>query len=300
VVFGKSTNFSNVDVAFTFNPCGHNWSIDYLIGKCKFIVYDYQMDYVQAVILSVIEGLAEFLPISSTGHLILASDLLKIVQTDFVKSFEIIIQLGAILAVVVLYWKKFLDTKLWPIIISGFIPTAIFGFIFYKTVKNYLLGNSLVVVIALFLGGILLILIEKFLAKNGKIGQINQTNQIGLKKAALIGVFQSVSIIPGVSRSASTIIGGLICNLDRKTAIEFSFLLAIPTMFAASALDIYQTKLNFTQQELICLSLGFIGAFITAIFAIKFFLKFVQNHTFIPFGIYRIIIAIVFWFIFLT
>ena len=251
------------------------------------------MDYLQAGILSVVEGLTEFLPISSTGHLILASDLLKITQTDFVKSFEIIIQLGAILAVLVLYWKKFLEVKLWPKILTAFIPTAIIGLIFYKLVKDVLLGNTAVTLIALFLGGIALIVLEMYFKEKDR--PTKKLEQISLKNSFLVGLFQSISIIPGVSRSASTIIGGLICGLDRKTAIEFSFLLAVPTMFAASALDIIETQLNFTQNEIICLILGLFGAFITAIFAIKFFLKFIQNHTFIPFGIYRIVLAILYY-----
>lgn len=254
------------------------------------------MDFTQALILSVTEGLTEFLPISSTGHLILVSDILNIPQTDFVKSFEVIIQLGAILAVVTLYFKTLILKKsLWIPIFIAFLPTAILGLIFYKIIKTYLLGNIEVVLIALFLGGIILIVFEKFEAD--KEHYIKEIEKISLKQAFIIGLFQSVSMIPGVSRSAATIIGGLFLGLSRKTAVEFSFLLAIPTMTAATGLDLFKTGFNFSFQEYQLLGIGLLGSFLTALIAIKFLLNFVQNHTFIPFGIYRIILAIIFWLI---
>jgi len=259
------------------------------------------VDFLQAVILSIVEGFSEFLPISSTGHLILASEILKIPQTEFVKSFEIIIQIGAILAVLFLYWKKITSNfKLWPKLILAFIPTGIVGLTLYKMIKGFLLGNSLIVVGALLLGGILLIILEKIYQEKdlpaGRQGHhISSVDQISNKQAFLIGVCQSISIIPGVSRAASTIIGGMFLGLKRQTSVEFSFLLAIPTMFAATTLDLVKSNFSFTQNEIILLIIGVLGSFITAIFAIKFLLKFVQTHTFIPFGIYRIILALLFW-----
>lgn len=252
------------------------------------------MDFIQAIILSVVEGLSEFLPISSTGHLILTSKLLNIPQTEFVKSFEIIIQLGAILAVVFLYFKKIITNfKLWSKLLIAFLPTAIIGLTLYRLIKDFLLGNSLITLLALFLGGILLIILEKTYKEQKH--HISTLDQMTSKQAFLIGLCQSISIIPGVSRAGATIIGGMFLGLKRTTAVEFSFLLAIPTMAAATALDLIKSDFNFSQHEYSLLTLGLLGSFITAIFAVKFLLKFVATHTFIPFGIYRIILSILFF-----
>ncbi len=253
------------------------------------------MNYLDVLILSIVEGITEFLPISSTGHLILASEFLKIKQTDFLKSFEIIIQFGAILAIVFLYWKTLINNKkIWEKILIAFIPTAIIGYIFYGIVKNYLLGNTYITLMSLFIGGIILIILE--LIYKEKEHHAEKIESISSKNAFLIGVFQSISMIPGVSRSAATIVGALFLGAKRKAAVEFSFLLAIPTMLAATVLDIYKSSFSsFTNQEYIFLTIGFIGSFIVSIFAVKFLLKFIKNHTFIPFGVYRIILAILFW-----
>lgn len=252
------------------------------------------MNFFHAIILSIVEGITEFLPISSTGHLILASDLLKLQQTEFMKSFEIFIQLGAILGIVVLYWKTLIkNIEIWKRIIIAFIPTGILGIVFYKIVKTFLLGNVMVTLLALLIGGILLIILE--LVHKEKDNHKEKIEDISLKNAFLIGLFQSVSMIPGVSRSAATIVGGLILGTKRKTAIEFSFLLAIPTMIAATGLDLVKSNLSFDSGELSLLAIGFIGSFIVAILAVKFFLDFIKKHTFIPFGIYRIILAILFY-----
>jgi undecaprenyl-diphosphatase len=252
------------------------------------------MDYLQALMLSIVEGISEFLPISSTGHLILASDLLHIQQTEFVKSFEIFIQLGAILAVVVLYWKTFFtNSEGWKKVLAAFIPTAIIGFILYKFIKQFLLGNTYITVLALLIGGILLILLE--LLYKEKEHHVDKLENISYKNAVLIGIAQSLAVIPGVSRSAATIICALFVGTKRKAAVEFSFLLAAPTMLAATVLDITKSNFSFSSSQWSLLLVGFLGAFITAIFAIKFLLQFIKNHTFIPFGIYRIILAILFW-----
>jgi undecaprenyl-diphosphatase len=244
------------------------------------------MTGIQAIILSIVEGITEFLPISSTGHMILASTLLKIQETDFVKSFEIIIQLGAILAVVILYWKKLWVNNMRVFI--AFIPTAIIGVVFYKYIKDVLLGNPWIVVWSLGVGGLLLILLEKFHTEKQK--------NMSLLDAFIIGCTQSLSIIPGVSRAAAAIAGALMLGVKRETAVEFSFLLAIPTMAAATGLDLLKSGRNFTGSQYELLAIGFIGAFITALIIVKWFIGFVKTHTFIPFGIYRILAATAFYF----
>ena len=255
------------------------------------------MDLLQALILSLIEGITEFLPISSTGHLVLASQILNIPQTEFVKSFEIIIQLGAILAVVFLYFRALLNTKIWPQIFIAFLPSALVGFLLYGFIKDALIGNSLITVIALLLGGIAFILIEY--SNKDRKQTINSFEQISYKNAFLIGVFQSISVIPGVSRAGATIIGALLIGVNRKTAAEFSFILAIPTMLGATSLDIFETKLNFSSNELFLLTLGFTASFIFALLSVKLLLKYLTNHNFMAFGIYRIAIALIFWLIYL-
>ncbi|QQG47855.1 MAG: undecaprenyl-diphosphatase UppP [Candidatus Woesebacteria bacterium] len=245
------------------------------------------MNIFQSIILSIVEGITEFLPISSTGHLILTSQILKIAQTDFVKTFEIAIQLGAIMSVVFLYWQKIIKSKtLWKEILASFIPTAVIGFIFFKLIKNYLLGNSHVVVISLIIGGIALIIFEKYI----KLKKKKPT----LKDYFLIGIFQAIAVIPGVSRAAATIIGGELVGLDKKEAVEFSFLLAAPTMFAATALDLVKSGFSFTGNEILIMAVGFIGAFVTATLTIKAFIKFIQKNNFVGFGIYRIIVGLIF------
>jgi len=256
------------------------------------------MSLIHVFILSVIEGLTEFLPISSTGHLILASKLLDIAETDFVKTFEIVIQLGAIMAVVVLYLRRFFDIKLIKKLIIAFIPTGIVGLLLYPFIKNFLLGSSLVTLNALFWGGIALIVIEYIFKKKNAAHEIdNKINyeKITYKKAFLIGCFQCLSVVPGMSRAASTIIGGLTTGLNRPTATEFSFLLAVPTMVAASALDIYESRQYITQSGTLTLIVGTALSFVFAMLAIKFLISFVKKHNFTVFGIYRIILAALFW-----
>ncbi len=252
------------------------------------------MDFFQAFIFSIVEGVSEFLPISSTGHLVLTAKLLNIPQTDFVKSFEIIIQLGAILAVVFLYWKTIWgNKKTWRPIAAAFIPTAIVGLVLYKFIKSYLIGNEFVTLWALAIGGVIMIGVEYWFGKKNL--EVSEIEKITTKNAILIGIFQTLSIVPGVSRAAATIIGAMIVGTKRKTAVEFSFLLAIPTMAAATGLDLLKTNLSFTGQEWGVLSIGFIGSFVFAMIAVKFLIRFVKHHTFIPFGIYRIILAILFF-----
>lgn len=254
------------------------------------------MTILQTILLSFVEGVSEFLPISSTGHLILASQILKIEQTQFVKSFEIIIQLGAVLAVVFLYFRILLNTKIWPKIIVAFLPSAFVGFIFYKLIKSVLIGNSLITIIALLLGGFAFIIIEYW---NKNKSHTSELEKITLKSAFLIGIFQSVSVIPGVSRAGATILGALLLRTDRKTAAEFSFILAVPTMLGATLLDIFETKLAFSNSELFLLIIGFVSSFVFAMVSVKFLIGYLSNHSFTAFGVYRIIVAIVFWLVYL-
>lgn len=262
------------------------------------------MDLVQTLILSFVEGVTEFLPVSSTGHLVLVSQVLNIEQTEFVKSFEIIIQLGAILSVVFLYFKTLINTKIWPQILVAFLPSVIIGFVFYKFIKDILIGNSFITVAALFVGGLAFITIELW-NKNkglpaGRQGQANiDLEKISLKNAFIIGLFQSVSVIPGVSRAGATILGALLLGTNRKTAAEFSFILAVPTMLGATVLDITQTKLAFSSSELAMLFVGFFASFVFAAISIKLLIKYLQNHSFISFGIYRILISSIYFLIFI-
>jgi len=254
------------------------------------------MNILQALILSAVEGISEFLPISSTGHMVLAADILRISQSSFVKDFEIIIQLGAILAIVVLYWSTlFKSVEVWKRIIVAFIPTGIIGLLLFKVVKNYLLGNLYVTLISLLVGGIILIILE--LIYKEKEHHIDNIEDMTLPKAFMIGLFQSVAIIPGVSRSAATIIGGLFLGTKRKAAAEFSFLLAVPTMLAATGLDLIKTNFSYSPNEWLILAVGFLGAFVMALISVKLFLQFVQRNNFIIFGVYRIIAAILFYLI---
>lgn len=252
------------------------------------------MDFIQAVILGVVEGITEFLPISSTGHLILVSNLLQIKQTEFVKTFEIAIQSGAILSVIFLYGRTIIrDFELIKRVLIAFIPTAIIGFTLYKFIKQYLIGNSEVVLGSLFLGGIVLIAVEMLF--KAKSQQLTAKGQISYEKAFVIGLFQSVSMIPGVSRAAATIIGGMLVGLPRKTAVEFSFLLAVPTMIAATTLDIRETSFTFNSNQWAALAAGFITSFIVALITIKWLLKYVQTNNFIIFGVYRIVLSIIYF-----
>lgn len=253
------------------------------------------MNLFQTIILSIIEGVTEFLPVSSTGHLILASKLLGIPATEFTKSFDIFIQLGAIMAVVSLYFRKVIsEPKIIKPIFIAFLPTGILGALLYKTIKTHLLNNDMVVVAALAGVGLLLIGIEwywkKYPQKNTKT-----LLALPIKTLITIGLFQSFSMIPGVSRAGATIVGGMLSGLSRKDAVELSFLLAVPTMAAATGLDLLKNAHAFTPGELGMLATGFVISWITAFIVIKGFIRFVTTSTFTGFGIYRIIVAGLYW-----
>lgn len=254
------------------------------------------MHMLHVMILGVVEGITEFLPVSSTGHLMLTARLLGIRQTEFLKSFEIAIQLGAILSVVVLYWSLLIrNREIWKRLAVAFLPAAVIGAIFYKLIKKYLLADSGVVLWSLFIGGVFLVVFELF--HREKDNAVSELPQVTYPQALIIGFFQSLAMIPGVSRAAATIIGGLVVGLKRKTIVEFSFLLAIPTMLAAAAWDFIKSAQAFKQGELFFLGAGLIISFLVSIFAIKFLLAFIKRHSFILFGAYRIAVALVFWFI---
>lgn len=274
------------------------------------------MTIIQAIILGVVEGISEFLPISSTAHLIITAKLLQIEQSSFLSSFLISIQLGAILSVAVLYaktiWQK---PKLILKISAAFIPTAIIGLTLYQFIKSYLLDNLLTISLALLFGGIAIIFLEKYF-KQRKEKDLNiaekdiskdseDTNEssgieketaladITYSKAVYIGLFQALAVVPGVSRSAATIMGGLSLGISRQNIVEFSFLLALPTMAAATALDLYKSPPILDQSTLIVWLIGIIVSFITAILGIRFFLKYIKNNDFQFFGWYRIVIGLI-------
>jgi undecaprenyl-diphosphatase len=248
------------------------------------------MSILHAVILAVIEGLTEFLPVSSTGHMIIASSMMGIASDEFVKMFTVAIQLGAILSVLVLYWKKFFQSvQFYITLFIAFIPAAVFGKLFNDQI-DALLENALVVGTTLLLGGIVLLFIDKLFDPN------RETNdEITYPKALKIGFFQVIAMIPGVSRSAATIIGGLQQKLSRRAAAEFSFFLAVPTMFAATAYKLYKyidSGFTFGPEELTMLAIGNVVAFVVAMIAIKGFITFLTKYGFKLFGWYRIIIGI--------
>lgn len=249
------------------------------------------MTIFQSVILGIVEGITEFLPVSSTGHLIIVSDYLKIATTDFTTTFSIAIQLGAILSVLFLYRDRLLrDRDVWLKIIYAFIPTAILGFIFYDYIK-IILGDGLSITAwMLLVGGVVIILFEKFISP--RFDFLNSVSNLPIRKSVIIGLAQSVAMIPGVSRSGASIIGGMSVGLSRKEAVEFSFLLALPTMLAATVFDVYQNwQVVLEDGNFRVLSVGFILAFILAIIAIKFLIRFVESHTLTAFGWYRVILG---------
>jgi undecaprenyl-diphosphatase len=249
------------------------------------------MSLFHALILGIVEGITEFLPISSTAHLILASHVLKLSETEFLKSFEIIIQLGAILSVVVLYWSKFWNWEVLKKLVVAVIPTGVIGLTVYKAIKGYLLGNVTVVLLALLIGGIALIVFERFQKSTDTEVDFSE---ITYRKAFLIGLFQAIAVIPGVSRSAATIVGGSLIGVSKRTIVEFSFMLAVPTMLAASGLELVKGR-SALAGNYGMLAVGFVVSFITAIVAIKSFLGYIKKHDFSVFGWYRVVLAVVYF-----
>ena len=243
------------------------------------------MDLINAIILAIVEGITEFLPISSTGHMILVSSFLGINKSEFTKIFEVSIQFGAILSVVVLYWKRFFQSiDFYYKLFVAFLPAAIIGFLFNDTIDK-LLESPLIVAISLVLGGILLLFIDKWYNKP------DEAKEIDFPLALKIGFFQAIAMIPGVSRSAATIIGGLSQKLTRQKAAEFSFFLAVPTMFAATAYKLLKGYKSIHSEDISILVIGNLVAFIVALLAIKFFISILTKYGFKYFGYYRIVVG---------
>ena len=249
------------------------------------------MSIFQAIIIAIVEGITEFLPISSTGHMIITSSLMGISDHAFTKTFEIAIQLGAILAVVVLYWRKFFDFSKWKFyfkLLVAVLPALALGFVFSKKI-DALLESPTTVAITMLVGGIILLFIDNIFNQHN----IDKEEEISYGRAFIIGVWQCLAMIPGVSRSAASIIGGMQQKLTRKLAAEFSFYLAVPTMIAATGYKLMKEYNSIQKEEIKLLVIGNAVAFIVAVIAIKFFIGFLQKHGFKIFGIYRIIAGIV-------
>lgn len=246
------------------------------------------MTYLEALILAIVEGITEFLPVSSTGHMVIASTFMGISNNNMTKNFEIVIQLGAILSVVVLYWRKFFTSyRFYLKLAFAFLPAAVTGFLLEDYIDG-LLANVWVVIASLFLGGIVLIFIDRLF----KHAEGTEEQEISWFRAFKIGCFQCIAMIPGVSRSAATIIGGMVTGLNRRTAAEFSFFLAVPTMLGASAKKMMGSYGAIQNHDAAILLFGSFIAFIVSMFAIKAFIGFLKQHGFKWFGYYRIFIGV--------
>lgn len=250
------------------------------------------MDYLQAIILAIIEGITEFLPVSSTGHMIIASSFFGIAQDDFTKLFTIVIQLGTILSVVVLYFKRFFQSiDFYFKLVVAFIPAVVFGLLFSKKI-DALLENPVTVAISLLIGGIILLKVDDWFSKEDGI---TSTDEISYVTAFKIGLFQCLAMIPGVSRSGASIVGGMSQKLSRTTAAEFSFFLAVPTMLGATikkCYDYYKDGFVLTDDQINFLIIGNVVGFIVALIAIKSFIGYLSKNGFKLFGYYRIVVGI--------
>lgn len=262
------------------------------------------MSLIEAIIIAIVEGITEYLPISSTGHMIIASSLLGIHKEEFTKLFEVAIQLGAVMAVVLLYWKRFFDFSKWQFyikLIIGVVPALVLGYLFSEKIDE-MLESPLVVAISLLLGGIVLLFIDK--AFNNPVVQTNE--EITYKKAFITGIWQCIALIPGVSRSAASIIGGMQQKFTRNVAAEFSFFLAVPTMAAATLYSLFLKKWDESgtvkkgyelilesRDNTIAFIVGNVVAFVVAVIAIKFFINYLKKYGFKMFGWYRIIAGLI-------
>lgn len=249
------------------------------------------MTYLHSILLGIIEGITEFLPISSTGHMVITSSVMGIPQNDFAKAFDVIIQFGAILSVLVLYWKRFLpDWNFYKKLFVAFLPTAIIGFAL-KNVVDQLLESVQIVAWSLILGGCILVWSDKIFAHLTAVGR--KTRDLTYKDCVKLGLFQSIAMIPGVSRSGATIMGGLSLGLQKKEAAEFSFFLAVPTMAAATLYKLFKIYKTIQPEQIGILAMGTFVSFIVAMLAIKFFMGIVTQYGFRGFGYYRIVLGLV-------
>ncbi|WEK18649.1 MAG: undecaprenyl-diphosphate phosphatase [Candidatus Pedobacter colombiensis] len=255
------------------------------------------MNYLQTLILAIIEGITEFLPVSSTGHMIIASSVMGITKDPFVKLFEVAVQLGAILSVVVFYWKRFFPLNHWKFylkLVIACLPAAVLGLLLQKKI-DILLESPVIVAVMLVLGGIVLLFIDKVFNKPTVESEPEITN----KSAFIIGFWQCLAMVPGTSRSAASIIGGMQQKLTRSVAAEFSFFLAVPTMVGATALKLFKAyketpEILKDKHNLVLLGVGNVVAFVIALLAIKFFIGYVQKYGFKLFGWYRIVFGLIF------
>lgn len=246
---------------------------------------------IKALILGLVEGFTEFLPISSTAHLIIASSLLKLPHNEYWKFFEVFIQTGAILAIVTLYFKQIFNKKLIVNLIYSFLPTAIVGLVFYKIIKNVFFESTFLISLSLIIFGIVFLIIEK-LVKLKKLIIDKEIAEMTLKQAILVGVFQSLAIVPGVSRAGAVILAGLLMGFKREEAALYSFLLAVPTIFAAGVLDVVKTNSSIIYNNISLTIIGFITAYISALVVIKWLIRYLQKKDLVLFGIYRIILGL--------
>ncbi len=250
------------------------------------------MTILHALVLGIVEGITEFLPISSTAHLLFAGHLMGLEKTPFLATFDIVIQLGAIAAVAATALRRLLrDPRLVLVTGVGFIPTAVIGAIAYPFVKQLLNASPAIPILMLGAGGVVLLAFER--GRRARLGSGVPIERVTYRQSLWAGLIQSIAFVPGVSRSAASVIGGMLAGLDRRAAVELSFLLAVPTMAAATGLDLLKAGWQFTGQEWTLLAVGMVTSFVTALLAVRWLLRYVQNHTFASFGVYRIVAAIV-------
>jgi len=249
------------------------------------------LDIFQAIIIGIIEGFTEFLPISSTGHMIVASEFLGVPQDSLTKAYEVIIQFAAILAVMLIYKEKltFKQTTLWTKLIIAFLPLAVVGYIFKDQIKALFTVET--VAWMFIIGGIIFLVVEYFYEE--KKSHVSTVEEVSFMQAIWVGIAQVFALVPGTSRAGATIIGGLLVGMDRKTSAEFSFLLAIPVMAAVSGYDLLKHYQDFADANLTAFIIGFVTAFIVAYITIKLFLAFIQRFTFVAFGVYRIVFGVI-------
>jgi undecaprenyl-diphosphatase len=244
------------------------------------------MTIIDSVIMGVVEGITEFLPVSSTAHLILTAKILGLKESQSLKAYETIIQFGAILAVLFIYKDRLLKSfSLWVKLAIAFIPTGLTGLFLYSYIKSFFTPSA--TVWFMIGAGIIFIVVEKIHKEQEHY--LEKPEQTTYLKAFFVGLFQTIALLPGISRSGATIIGGMLLGMKRKTAVEFSFLLALPTMFVATSYEVYKGYEDFIFDDITALIIGLIISFISSFFAVKWFLKFIEKYNFIPFGIYLII-----------
>jgi len=244
-----------------------------------------------ALFLGIIEGLTEFLPISSTAHLIIANRLLGLPQNEYWKFFEIFIQAGAILAVVTVYFQELFNHKQNLKLLFSFLPTAVVGLLLYNVIKNVFFNSLILIAFSLIIFGLLFLVIE-WLIKNKRIVLKHKLEKLTIKQALFIGVMQSLAVVPGVSRSGAALVGSLLLGYDRRQGAQYSFLLAVPTILLAAIFDLLKTDFRVVSSNFGLTLIGLVSAYISALFVIRWFMKFLENNSLIIFGFYRLVVGI--------